>query len=172
MDLRHLYTSLDGRINRQPYWIGTITLAMVNFVILFVVSKLLGVSITAPDFRFRLVILVWTVLFLYPAVALMVKRLHDRDRPAWVAALFLAPPLIKGVTDLIGITGNPVNPNVLDFLLNIVFAIISIWVFVELGCLRGSVGTNQHGPDPLGGSDAPQIKTRNKPPTTLGTSEL
>ena len=43
MDLRHLYTSLDGRINRQPYWIGTITLAMVNFVILFVVSKLLGV---------------------------------------------------------------------------------------------------------------------------------
>jgi uncharacterized membrane protein YhaH (DUF805 family) len=208
MDLGHLYTSFDGRINRQPYWIGTIILAVVNLVISFVVGRLLGVSITAPDFRFKLVSLVLAVLFLYPAAALMVKRLHDRDRPAWLAALFLGLTLITQVTDLIGMTGNQFNPNMLDFLLSgisaIVFAIVGIWVFVELGCLRGSVGTNQYGPDPLGGSeiyikkcpacgkftrdakvcricghdltysvsDAPQIETRNKPPTTPGTSEL
>ncbi|MFZ0904815.1 MAG: DUF805 domain-containing protein [Mycobacterium sp.] len=231
MDLGHLYTSFDGRINRQPYWIAAIILALVNLVISLVVGRLLGVSIMPPDFRFMLVSLVLTVLFLYPAAALMVKRLHDRDRPAWLAALFLAAALIKSVTDLIGMTGNQFNPNMLVLLLSgigtIVFAIVGIWAFVELGCLRGSVGTNQYGPDPLGGSeidaandtpwtpslaksstglrgsdyfkkcpacgkftrdakvcricghdltysvsDAPRIETRNKPPTTPGTSEL
>ena len=157
MDLRHLYTSFDGRINRQPYWIAAIILAVVNLVISLVVGRLLGVSIMPPDFRFRLVSLVLTVLFLYPAAALMVKRLHDRDRPAWLATLFMTPALIKQVTDLIGMTGNQFNPNMLVLLLSgifaIVFGIVGIWAFVELGCLRGSVGTNQYGPDPLGGSE-------------------
>lgn len=157
MDLRHLYTSFDGRINRQPYWIGTIILAVVNVVISLVAGKLLGVSIMAPDFSFKLVSLVLAVLFLYPVAALMVKRLHDRDRPPWLAALFLAPILIRSVADLIGMPGNQDNPNVLTLLLSgisgIVFAVIGVWGFVELGCLRGSVGTNQYGPDPLAGSE-------------------
>lgn len=153
MDLGHLFTSFDGRINRKPCWIGTIILVVVNLVISFVVGMVLGVSIMAPDFRFKLVSLVLAVVFLYPAAALMVKRLHDRDRPAWLAALFLAPSLIKSVTDLIGITGSRFNPNMLDFLLSSALPIVGIWVFVELGCLRGSIGTNQHGPDPLGGSE-------------------
>lgn len=162
MGLGHLYTSFDGRINRQPYWIAAIVLAVVNLVISLVVGRLLGVSIMAPDFRFKLVSLVLAVLFLYPAAALMVKRLHDRDRPAWLAAFFLAPTLIRSVADLIGTTGNPLNPNMLDFLLTsiftIAFAIVGIWAFIELGCLRGSVGTNQYGPDPLGGSEIDAAK--------------
>lgn len=122
------------------------------FVIALVVGMLLGVSITAPDFRFKLVSLVLGVLFLYPWAALMVKRLHDRDRPAWLAALFLASGLIKSVTDVIGMTGNRLTPNMLDYLLSGITPIVGIWAFVELGCLRGSVGTNQHGPDPLSDS--------------------
>lgn len=167
MGLGYLYTRFDGRINRQPYWVGAIILAVVNLVITFVVGSLLGVSIAAPDFRFRLVSLAVSVLVLYPAAALMVKRLHDRNRPAWLAAVFLAPALIKSVADLIGMTGNQLNPNVLDLLLNgiftIVFVIVNIWGFIELGCLRGSVGTNQYGPDPLGGS---KIDAANETPST------
>jgi uncharacterized membrane protein YhaH (DUF805 family) len=154
MDLGHLYTSFDGRINRQPYWIGTIILGVVVLVISLVIGKLLGVSITAPDFRFKLVSLVLAVLLLYPAAALMVKRLHDRDRPAWFAALFLGPNLIKSVTDLIGMTGNRLSPNMHDLLLGVITGIVGIWGFVELGCLRGTVGTNQHGPDPIPSDDA------------------
>ena len=155
MDLGYLYTSFDGRINRKPYWIGTIILAVVILVISFVAGMFMGVSITAPDFRFKLLSLVLGVLLLYPAAALMVKRLHDRDRPAWLAALFLASGLIKSVTDVIGVTGNPVSPNPLDALLNLITFIFGIWAFVELGCLRGSAGTNRHGPDPLGSAAGP-----------------
>jgi uncharacterized membrane protein YhaH (DUF805 family) len=151
-DLTYLYTSFNGRINRAPYWLGAIILAVVMLTISLVVGALLGVSIMAPDFRFKLISLVLAVLVLYPAVALMVKRLHDRDRPAWLAGLFVAPGLIKSVTDVIGVTGNPLAPNMLDLLLGVLAPVIAIWAFVELGCLRGSVGNNQHGPDPLSDS--------------------
>jgi uncharacterized membrane protein YhaH (DUF805 family) len=32
---------------------------------------------------------------------------------------------------------------------------IVIWAFVELGCLPGTSGPNQYGPDPLGGPALP-----------------
>lgn len=152
MNLINLYTSFNGRINRQPYWIGTIILVVLVLVISWVVAMLMGVSITAftaPDFRLKLLNLVLGVLVLCPAAALMVKRLHDRDRPASLAALFLAPGLTKAATDVIGLTGNPLAPNVLDILLGFIVPIVGIWALIELGCLRGSAGTNQHGPDPL-----------------------
>jgi uncharacterized membrane protein YhaH (DUF805 family) len=148
-DLTSLYTSFNGRIDRAAYWFGTIFLVLVALMIFLGVGALLGVSIMAPDFRFRLIGLVLGALVIYASVALMVKRLHDRDRPAWLVGLFLAPSLIKTVTDLIGVTGNPLAFNILDLLLFALTVVAEIWAFVELGCLRGTVGTNQHGPDPL-----------------------
>ena len=35
------------------------------------------------------------------------------------------------------------------FVLHLVSFAITVWAFVELGCLRGTVGPNQYGPDPL-----------------------
>jgi hypothetical protein len=84
MDLGHLYTSFDGRINRQPYWIGTIILIVVTLLITFVVGKLLGVSITAPDFRFKLVALVMAVPVALPCGGADGET-PARPRPARVA---------------------------------------------------------------------------------------
>jgi len=33
--------------------------------------------------------------------------------------------------------------------LHVISFAISVWAFVELGCLRGTVGPNRYGPDPL-----------------------
>jgi uncharacterized membrane protein YhaH (DUF805 family) len=148
-DLTSLYTSFNGRINRAAYWFGIIFLVLVALIIFLGVGALLGVSIMAPDLRLRLIGLVLGALLIYAWVALMVKRLHDRDRPAWLVGLFLAPSLITSITNLIGVTGNPLAFNILDFLPFALSVIIAVWAFVELGCLRGTAGTNQHGPDPL-----------------------
>ena len=149
MNLGHLYTSFDGRINRQPYWIGTIILVVVMFVIMFVIGMMMGMSMSVLDFRFKLVVFVLQLVFLYPSTALMVKRLQDRDRPNWWAAFILVPIILKGLTDLVGITGDPLSVGFLDYLLGFVTFVIAVWFFVELGCLRGTVGPNQYGPDPL-----------------------
>jgi uncharacterized membrane protein YhaH (DUF805 family) len=153
MNLSYLYTSFDGRINRQPYWLGTIILVVVMLVIIFAVGFAIGIPDTI-DFRFRLVTFILQLVFLYPSAALMVKRLHDRNRPTYFAAFILVPVILKGLTDLIGMTGDPFSATALDYILNGIIFIVAIWFFIELGILRGTVGPNQYGPDPLGAAPA------------------
>jgi uncharacterized membrane protein YhaH (DUF805 family) len=43
---------------------------------------------------------------------------------------------------------------VLDYLFAAWLMIVGIWFFIELGCLRGTAGDNQYGPDPLAGQIA------------------
>ena len=155
MDFGYLYTSFEGRINRKPYWIGLIVLIIIMMVIIFGASFLLIGSIVEPTFQTRLVTFVLQILFLYPSTALMVKRLHDRNRPSYWAAFILVPMVLKSLTDLMGMTGDPLNQNALDYLLNIIIFVVSVWFFIELGCLRGTVGSNQYGPDPLGAIPVP-----------------
>jgi uncharacterized membrane protein YhaH (DUF805 family) len=155
MDFGYLYTSFEGRIGRKSYWVGTIVLVIVMMVVMFGAVFLIGGSVLANDFQTRLITFVLQLLFLYPSAALMVKRLHDRNRPGYFAAFMLVPVILKGITDLMGMTGDPINQNGLDYLFNIVIFIVAIGFFVELGCLRGTVGSNQYGPDPLGSVPAP-----------------
>jgi hypothetical protein len=74
-------------------------------------------------------------------LALSIKRLHDRDKSAWWLLLFYGVPSILPALGL----GN-VSTNVF---LGSVSAGISIWAFVEIGCLRGTAGPNSYGLDPL-----------------------
>jgi uncharacterized membrane protein YhaH (DUF805 family) len=155
MDFGYLYTSFEGRINRKPYWMGLIVLIIIMMVIIFGASFLLIGSIVEPTFQTRLVTFVLQLLFLYPSTALMVKRLHDRNRPSYWAAFILVPMVLKSLTDMMGMTGDALHQNALDYLLNIIVFVVSIWFFIELGCLRGTVGTNQYGPDPIGAVPVP-----------------
>jgi|SRR4051794_6248413 uncharacterized membrane protein YhaH (DUF805 family) len=61
------------------------------------------------------------VALIYPAIALYAKRWHDRNKSGWWSLIALIP-IIGG-----------------------------IWLLVELGFLRGTVGPNSYGPDPLQG---------------------
>ena len=69
------------------------------------------------------------------------KRLHDRDKSAWWLVLFYVGP---GIASAIG---NEMEN--MGLVLHVVGFAITVWAFVELGCLRGTVGPNQYGPDPL-----------------------
>lgn len=62
--------------------------------------------------------LVLYVPLIWVSLAIQCKRWHDRGKSAWWMLIGLIP--------IIG----------------------SIEVFVETGCLRGTVGSNQYGPDP------------------------
>lgn len=86
-------------------------------------------------------ILMWIVL------AVSVKRLHDRDRSGWWIMPFFVLPccsdqLPAWLTD-----------SIVMALLNLVFFILGVWGFIELGFLRGTSSTNQFGPDPLAEDD-------------------
>jgi uncharacterized membrane protein YhaH (DUF805 family) len=155
MNFAHLYTSFDGRINRAKYWLATIILIVIVLIIMFAIGFALGMSLDPEDTKFKLVVLVFQLIFLYPSAAVMVKRLHDRNRPGYFAAFMLVPVAIKAVTDAFGVTGDLEHLNVLDHVLNFTTLGVGIWFFIELGCLRGTIGDNQYGPDPLAAAPAP-----------------
>jgi uncharacterized membrane protein YhaH (DUF805 family) len=74
-------------------------------------------------------------------LAVVTKRLHDRDKSAWWLILFyFAPPILQGIGRRSGAAG---------FVLILIGLGIGIWAFVEIGCLRGTAGLNSYGPDPL-----------------------
>jgi uncharacterized membrane protein YhaH (DUF805 family) len=107
--MKQLFLSFHGRMSRSSFWLCAL-LAWAVFVILFV-----GMD---GMFSHRATLLLYPLLF-WVLLALMTKRLHDRNkRGAWI--MLVAVPIF--------------GPLVL---------------FTELGFLRGSTGDNRFGADPV-----------------------
>jgi uncharacterized membrane protein YhaH (DUF805 family) len=133
--LVHLWFGFAGRINRAKYWL----------VVLVNIGVVVAASIISAVLGLTLAYVAATVVFLVAvasSLAIAAKRLHDRDKSAWWILVFVVlPSVISGIGQLFGA---PVM-----FVTSLISFGISIWAFVELGCLRGTRGPNRFGPDPL-----------------------
>lgn len=150
MDWSTLLFSFQGRINRGKYWLAALIYIGAWFV--FTAAALIWLGGIDFDQLFRFAggaLLIWlvaVVLFVagtWSAFATGVKRLHDRDKSGWWMLLFWFGPSLGGGS------GSAMGDSSANVLLSLIGAVIAIWAFVELGCLRGTTGPNQYGPDPL-----------------------
>lgn len=138
MNWVHLFTSFDGRISRQPFWIAWAALIAIE-----IVNELAIESVRLSA--------VLDLALIYPELAVCAKRGHDRNTPTWVIGLFFA---LEAVFDLLLLGGwiakadltNP-TPLVLTFLVPL--GVFFLVLLVDLGFRRGTVGPNRYGPDPL-----------------------
>ena len=126
--------------------------------------------IGSPQARmFGVIFCVLYVIVLYIAFAVTTKRLHDRNKSAWWLAIFFLLPLVLQLPALAHMPAMfaqlgaamraardhlPPPPPLVEpasvVLTRLAATLISLWAFVELYCLRGTVGENRFGPDPLG----------------------
>jgi uncharacterized membrane protein YhaH (DUF805 family) len=141
MPMSQLLFSFSGRLNRKPYWLTTLCIVLVLLVAMG------GAGLATGDFSGLGVLLIIVVLAYIPllwiGLAISAKRLHDRNKSAWWLVLFyLVPAVLQGIGEQLGTAG---------IILTLAGLGISIWALVEIGFLRGTVGPNQYGPDPLGG---------------------
>ena len=131
MDLS-LFTSFEGRIDRAKWWLGLVILLVAQSIVWVALGMFFGGGMMSLDpsdpaamqqamSAMWLPMLVLILLFLWPALAIYAKRWHDRGKSGWWTLIILVP-VVGG-----------------------------IWILVELGCLSGTDGPNQYGPDPLGG---------------------
>jgi uncharacterized membrane protein YhaH (DUF805 family) len=109
--------SFQGRISRYQLWVQFILPYFILEVVVLVIDLLTGMYNVRTGVG--LFSTIFSLLMIWPYLAIQVKRCHDRDRSGWFLLISLIP--------IIG----------------------AIWLFVELGCLRGSVGDNRFGPDPV-----------------------
>lgn len=138
MDWKFIFLSFQGRLNRKPYWLGTIALLSL------VVIGVFGVMFLAGGGGGVAAIGVIYLLLLWPTLAIGVKRLHDRNKSAWWLVVFYVAPTLLNV---LGEGGEAEGVGAMIF--GLASLAISIWALVELGFLRGTVGANRYGPDPL-----------------------
>lgn len=116
MSIPWVLLSFKGRLSRRDYWLkGFLPLVPVGIIV-----NILNLSTTSDGAR--LVALLLSFASLWPGLALMVKRLHDRNRSGWWIATAFVP--ILGVVAL-------------------------IWLLIEVWFLRGTLGSNRFGMDPV-----------------------
>jgi uncharacterized membrane protein YhaH (DUF805 family) len=76
------------------------------------------------------------------------KRLHDRGKSAWWLVVFYLVPGVLGQFAEAAWFGGAAGM-VMHYVLALAAFALTIWGFVETGCLRGTAGLNTYGPDPL-----------------------
>ena len=166
MDIQNLLLNFEGRIRRRDFWLGMIVLFVIAIVLIVVLGLVLGP--VAATF-------VGNLLMIYPSLAVVVKRLHDRDKAAnpW-AYLFIGVPTLSNLAQISGIGFEamrvPVGdmggammpgftpdadgmitmmaPTPLGLTIMLIGAVVGLWALIELGFLSGTKGPNRFGPDP------------------------
>jgi uncharacterized membrane protein YhaH (DUF805 family) len=122
IDWSQLLFSSTGRLARAPFLLAVAALAG-TFAVYENAVEGLAHGLTA-----------WAVhgLLLFCAACVLSKRLHDRGRAGWWAAVVLLAFIVVW----------PEPEGLIDFL----FALPLIWAAVELGAMPGQAGPNRFGP--------------------------
>jgi len=136
MELAQIWFSFKGRINRAKYWLVLLVGSAIFATIL------LG-AIAAQSWALGILAGLLFIPFFVSSLAVAVKRLHDREKSAWwLLVFYLLPALLDGMANV---------AEDASLVFSLASFAVSLWAFVELGCLRGTIGDNQYGPDPLEG---------------------
>jgi uncharacterized membrane protein YhaH (DUF805 family) len=134
-----LFLRLDGRIGRKAFWIGFGVVAA-GFLLADLVSRGLGAAT------------ILLLALLYPLVAILVKRLHDRGRSGWWAAAVAAPLAVAvvaaTVARVVGVGEDGIERAATGGIWISVAALAALAI-VELGLRPGHRGYSEHGPPPL-----------------------
>lgn len=124
-DWIELFFSSAGRLARGPFLLAALVL---------VVILTLYEAVTGPTLTLLTGWLFYPAM-LFAAACVLSKRLHDRGRTGWLAAVILLA--------LIAVW--PAPAGLFDFL----FSLVIVWAIVELGVLSGEQGANRYGPNPM-----------------------
>jgi uncharacterized membrane protein YhaH (DUF805 family) len=159
----NFYFSPTGRISRAQYWLRFM---LPYFAISFglqIMGEIVGEK--SPAYSVISVSLtIFSLVAFWPSVAILVKRIHDRNKPGWFCLFLYIPVLLFSILLVVWLAGafvaiasgsmttlpplGALGVTVIGS--GIVGLIVSLWFFIEFGCLRGTIGANRYGPDPLG----------------------
>lgn len=156
MSWGEVFFSLQGRINRKTFWLGSILVNIAGLGFIALLAYLATGNPASPDVwrtppdKTGLWAPVWLASFAFlawPLTALAVKRLHDRERPAWLWYVYYCLTVAFSLPPLKNLTGAELSAAASAGV--ILLLIFGIYVFFELAVLRGTAGSNRYGDDTL-----------------------
>jgi uncharacterized membrane protein YhaH (DUF805 family) len=160
MNLGQILFSFRGRINRAKWWLSVLVT-----IIIYVLLWLLTLAVTNETFV-TIITLIVMIVVLWITLAAGATRLHDLNRTGAWLVLFVGGPILLGiglVIYMVAVVGTAalstgtIDPadvmrlggGVIVFI--VLYLALVVWALIWFGCLRGTVGPNQYGPDPLEG---------------------
>lgn len=164
--LSWLLFSFKGRIQRLYWWVWSLVVGVVTGMAsstIEFVARSYGLGVVDADNQFEptgalgLLLAAIGLLNVWINYALSAKRLHDRNRSGW----WLVAPTVTLLTAILLAFVMFAQPegqrepwNSAAVSLTLATAALGLWLFLEIGFLRGTSGPNRYGPDPLGQTKA------------------
>lgn len=133
-DVVDVYFNLKGRIGRGDFWAYGVPLTLFLYLAMAVLGR-------APSPWGELASLAVYAVFLWAYMGLMVKRGHDRNRPAVFSILVLAVRVALALA--VGLLGPA--PLIVGLLV-----VVILYVLIDYALLPGQHGANRYGPSPSG----------------------
>ena len=151
MDWTFLFFSLDGRINRAKYWIGSLLIGAAGIGTMLLIVWAVGLSEASVKFAIAL-----ALALMYPTYAVMAKRFQDRNKQGALALFGIVPLILSNLLYTFDVF-DAAKPTTVSQIFDLALVGISIWLLIDLGILKGTQGPNRYGADPLGhpAADAP-----------------
>jgi len=86
----------------------------------------------------------------------LIKRIHDRDKSGALVWALYGPLILAIIVTIATVIAFAAGSSDTGWSFGIVAAVfwvavvgVSIWFFIEFGCMRGTIGPNRFGPDPV-----------------------
>jgi uncharacterized membrane protein YhaH (DUF805 family) len=152
-----LLFSVRGRINRAQYWLGNFISGAVFAAGLIVAGfAASGAFDNAPKKEalsagaglFALLLLPLFAFVCWSAIAIQIKRFHDRGKSWWFVLLPFIPMVFMAMAafEIVARGGSPYELAWSVQPYSLIGMLINLYVFVELGCLGSVEGENKFGP--------------------------
>jgi uncharacterized membrane protein YhaH (DUF805 family) len=136
--------STSGRITRTQFWLAVLIYLLVSAAA--ATAALIIVTEPPSDLGALVLYIGGGLVFfmtVFSAMAVTIKRLHDRNKIGWWNIPFVMLPCL-----LLGASNGLVSETTSQALW-LIAAALGVWGVVELGLLRGTAGPNRFGCDPL-----------------------
>jgi uncharacterized membrane protein YhaH (DUF805 family) len=145
-----LFLIPSGRVGRQVFWLATLVLIALALAVFLVVSPAMfpeADTRVLPSLTETAV----NLLAIWPFTVLSVKRFNDRDFPNWVGWIVGAMSATWTIAEHFGHfdESNWSSIALWEQVFLVLFGLIFLWSLYENGILRGTVGPNRYGLDPL-----------------------
>jgi len=152
MGFLRAFVGFEGRIGRQTYLLCSLLLIALTIAVLVALIATYGVDYGKTPEETR----VWTLwslaielVFLYPTLAITIKRLHDLDLSGWWSVVFWLPSALNYASTLTGLSGTAESPAMLGTILELLDTGLVVIMWVALCIIPGSRAANRFGPSPF-----------------------
>jgi uncharacterized membrane protein YhaH (DUF805 family) len=137
--------SLEGRVSRSQLWLRWFLPVIAIHVVLWIAIAIAAAADSSA--ATGTLIVIWVIFWLvtlWPNIAVMVRRIHDRNKTGWLVLAYWVPSALQTVLIVADASDNAAGT-----ILSLITMAVGLWFFIEFGCMRGTIGANRYGPDPV-----------------------